>query len=104
MSSPEPPLKRSWLSSDRPVPRRLARPIRTFLVTESAGGVILLGAAVLALLWANLGDSYESFWTTEIKLEVGGFELAEDLRHWVNDALMVIFFFVVGLEIKRELV
>ena len=104
MSSRKPPLKRSWLSSDRPVPRRLARPIRTFLATESAGGVILLGAAIAALVWANLGDTYESFWTTEIRLEVGGFELAEDLRHWVNDALMVVFFFVVGLEIKRELV
>jgi NhaA family Na+:H+ antiporter len=104
MTSPEPPLKQSWLASDRAVPRLFARPIRTFLSTESAGGLVLLAATVTALVWANLPLGYESFWTTEIALSVGSFEIAEDLRHWVNDALMVIFFFVVGLEIKRELV
>jgi Na+:H+ antiporter, NhaA family len=80
--------------------------MRRFLDTEAAGGIILLVAACAALLWANspFGASYESLWTTEISLHVGGFELSEDLRHWINDGLMVIFFFVVGLEIKRELV
>ena len=105
MTSPEPPLKRSWLSSDRPVPR-LARPIRTFLTTESAGGLVLLAATISALVWANLplDGGYESFWTTEITLAVGDLEIGEDLRDWVNDALLTIFFYVVGLEIKRELV
>lgn len=50
------------------------------------------------------GASYEALWSTQVRVAVGGFELAEDLRHWVNEALMAIFFFVVGLEIKRELV
>lgn len=106
MTSPEPPLKRSWSSSDSAVPRLLARPIRTFLNTESAGGLVLLAATISALVWANLplDGGYESFWTTEITLTVGELEIGEDLRHWVNDALMTIFFFVVGLEIKRELV
>ena len=105
MSDPTPLRSRSWLSSDRPVPRLLARPVRNFLRTESAGGLLLLAATVLALAWANLwGGSYEAFWSTEFRVTVGDFEVAEDLRHWVNDALMVLFFFVVGLEIKRELV
>jgi Na+:H+ antiporter, NhaA family len=98
--------KQSWLSSDRAVPRLIARPVRTFLNTEAAGGVVLLAATVVALLWVNLptGDTYESLWRTQLRFSLGGFELAEDLRHWVNDALMTVFFFVVGLEIKRELV
>lgn len=106
MTSSEPPLKRSWLSGDSAVPRLLARPIRTFLNTESAGGLVLLAATILALVWANLplDGGYESFWTTEMTVTVGDLEIGEDLRHWVNDALMTIFFFVVGLEIKRELV
>jgi NhaA family Na+:H+ antiporter len=60
--------------------------MRRFLDTEAAGGIILLVAACAALLWANspFGASYESLWTTEISLHVGGFELSEDLRHWIN--------------------
>jgi NhaA family Na+:H+ antiporter len=106
MTTGDPPLGYSWLASDRPVARLIARPMRRFLDTEAAGGIILLVAACAALLWANspIGDSYESLGTMEISLNLGGFELSEDLRHWINDGLMVIFFFVVGLEIKRELV
>ena len=85
---------------------RLPRPVRRFLETEAGGGVVLLVAAVVALVWANSpwSGGYESLWSTELRFSVGGVELAEDLRHWVNDALMAVFFFVVGLEIKRELV
>ena len=105
MTAQVPPPRSSWLSSDRPVPRLLARPIRTFLDTEASGGLVLLAAAVVALLWANLaGSSYESFWTTELRLTVGPIGFVHDLRHLVNDGLMTLFFFVVGLEIKRELV
>ncbi len=100
------PLRHSWLASDRPVPRLIARPVRRFLQTEASSGIILLIATFGALLWANspLSESYESLWTMEIALRVGVFEISEDLRHWINDGLMTLFFFVVGLEIKRELV
>jgi NhaA family Na+:H+ antiporter len=82
----------------------LSRAARSFLRTESGSAVLLLTAAVLALAWANLGAGYEDFWHTELSLRLGGLELSEDLRHWVNDGLMVLFFFSVGLEISRETV
>jgi NhaA family Na+:H+ antiporter len=90
-----------------PLPgRRLPRIVRQFLRTEAAGGIVLLVGAVAALLWANSPwrESYGTLWGTELSVRVGRFVLADDLRHWVNDALMALFFFVVGLEIKRELV
>ncbi|QCC78805.1 Na+/H+ antiporter NhaA [Nocardioides daphniae] len=71
---------------------------------ESAGSILLLLATVAALVWANASSSYDAFWHTPITVEVGSWTLSESLQHWVNDALMVIFFFVVGLEIKYELV
>ncbi len=77
-----------------------------FLHAEAAGGVVLVVAAVVAMVAANtgLGDRFASMWSTRIGLSVGSFELAMDLRHWINDGLMAVFFLVVGLEIKRELV
>jgi len=86
--------------------RRLPRVVRQFLETEAAGGVVLLAAAVVALVWANSPwrDSYRTLWSTDLTVRLGRFALAEDLQHWVNDGLMAVFFFVVGLEIKRELV
>lgn len=106
MPAPEPPLRNSWLSSNGVLPRLLARPIRTFLNTEAAGGIVLLGATVVALVLANspVADSYESLWRTELRVAIGSLELVQDARHWINDGLMALFFFVVGLEIKRELV
>lgn len=75
---------------------------RRFLGTESGSAVLLVVAAVAALLWANTGAGYEDFWHTELAIRLGGGELALDLRHWVNDGLMVLFFLSVGLEIARE--
>jgi len=77
-------------------------PLAEFLHDEAAGGVVLLAAAVVALVWANspARDAYFSLWETHVS--VAGID--EDLQHWVNDGLMALFFFVVGLEIKRELV
>ena len=77
-----------------------------FIRSEVAGGAVLLFAAIAALLWANVsifGDTYTEFWNRELTLGVPGFSKTEDLQYWVNDLLMVLFFFVVGLEIKREL-
>ncbi|MER5669674.1 Na+/H+ antiporter NhaA [Pseudonocardia alni] len=75
---------------------------RRFLGTESGSAVLLVGAAVVALLWANLGAGYETFWHTPLAVSFGGSALDLDLRHWVNDGLMVLFFLSVGLEIARE--
>jgi Na+:H+ antiporter, NhaA family len=85
---------------------RLIRPLVDFLHTEAAGGVALVAAAVAALAWANSpwDASYDDLWTTHLAVSLGDWELDLDLREWINDGLMVFFFLVVGLEIKRELV
>ena len=80
----------------------LSRAARSFLRTEAGSAVLLLSAAVLALLWTNLFGGYEAFWHTELTLTIGGQGFGLDLRHWVNDGLMVLFFLSVGLEIARE--
>lgn len=83
----------------------LLRPIQAFMATESAGGVLLVIATVLALAWANSpwGHTYAEFWHTKLSVNAGPLGVALSLEHWVNDGLMVIFFLLVGLEIKREL-
>ncbi len=77
-----------------------------FIKSEVSGGAVLLVAAIAAMFWANapFGETYQSFWDTKLTIGFGELAITEDLQHWVNDGLMVLFFFVVGLEIKRELV
>ena len=84
----------------------LIKPLSDFLRTEAASGVVVVIAAIAAMVWANSpwSGSYESLWTTKVGVRAASFTFEMDLRHWVNDAMMTIFFFVVGLEIKRELV
>lgn len=84
----------------------MARPLAEFLHVEAAGGILLLVATVAALVWANSPwrDAYDQLWHTEVAFRVGSYAFGESLQHWVNDGLMAVFFFVVGLEIKRELV
>jgi Na+:H+ antiporter, NhaA family len=98
-------VRASWSRTTRPGPRLVVRPLQAFLETEQAGGILLLLGATAALVWANSpwSASYERLWETELTIRVGGWSISEDLRHWVNDGLMALFFFVVGLEIKREL-
>ncbi len=85
--------------------RRVIDPLTDFLHDEAAGGIALIVAALAALVWANtVGEGYQSLWHEKLNLGVGDASLNLDLRHWVNDGLMAVFFFVVGLEIKRELV
>ncbi|MGQ0815168.1 MAG: Na+/H+ antiporter NhaA [Gemmatimonadota bacterium] len=85
-----------------------ARPLRValshFIATQNAGAVVLLAATVAALVWANSpwSSSYERLWQTPLTLSLGDVELALTLRLWINDGLMALFFFVVGLEIRRE--
>jgi NhaA family Na+:H+ antiporter len=95
-----------YSESNRPLARLVARPVREFLRVEAASSLLLMLAAVAALVWANSpwASSYDALWHTHLTLDVGPLHLDETLQHWVNDALMVIFFFVVGLEIKYELV
>ena len=85
---------------------RLLLPLERFLHVEAASGIILLLCTILALTLANspFGESYEAIWQTKVGFQFGGFEMVHKLRHWINDGLMVIFFFVIGLEVKRELV
>ena len=82
----------------------LLRPFQSFFKTEAAGGILLLAAAAVALVWANspLVGAYNDLWGTYVTVGAGSFEISKPLLLWVNDGLMAIFFFVVGLEIKRE--
>jgi NhaA family Na+:H+ antiporter len=84
---------------------RLIRPFQEFAAKETSGGILLLLCTVVALVWANSpwAHAYTALWHTLIAVRVGGFTLSHDLHFWVNDGLMAVFFFVVGLEIKREL-
>ena len=96
--------ERPWLRSQRPLARQIARPIEMFIRTEAGSGFLLLAAALVALLWANAGESsYDDFWATAVHVDVGSLSLEEDLRHIVNDLLMALFFYVIALEVKREL-
>ncbi len=83
----------------------LLGPIVRFAETELASTWLLLGATILALVWANspLSDSYFSLWQAEGTVTAGDYSLSMDFRHWVNDGLMAAFFFVIGLEVRYEL-
>src|SRR5919198_614688 len=83
--------------------RSLQTPLREFLRTETGGAAVLLAAAAVALVWVNLdARSYNSLWSTRLSIDLGGSGVALDLREWVNSGLMTFFFFVVGLEARRE--
>ena len=84
----------------------VGRAVLEFVRTEAGGGVVLLAAAVVAIVWANSPwqAAYHDLWHHELTVGAGGWAVRESLQHWVNDGLMALFFFVVGLEIKRELV
>ncbi len=99
-------MSREPTGSDLTDSRRLIRPLVDFLHTEAAGGVALVIATMVALVWANSAwdASYNDLWATHLAVSFGDWEIDLDLRQWVNDGLMALFFFVVGLEIKRELV
>jgi NhaA family Na+:H+ antiporter len=84
--------------------RALVRPFLKFLEKQASGSILLLACTVLALVWANSpwGDSYFDLWHVELGFTVGDFSMYKSLHHWINDGLMSVFFFVIGLEIKRE--
>jgi Na+:H+ antiporter, NhaA family len=101
---PHPGLRPTWLRSERPLARYLAQPVGRFLHVEAAGGIVLAVATAVALVWANSPwqESYHTLWSTNVSIGIGNRVLTGDLESWVNDGLMVLFFLVVGLEIKRE--
>jgi Na+:H+ antiporter, NhaA family len=85
--------------------RRLLSPIQRFLQVEAASGLLLLAAATIALVWANspLRGAYHDVWHAPLGFELAGWKVVRPLHFWVNDGLMTIFFFVVGLEVRREI-
>ena len=95
-------LRHPWSHSDRRIPSRIVRPLQEFLQTSTSSALLLFGAVVTALLWANLGGSYEAVWGATANIQLGDTVLGKDVRFWVNDGLMTIFFLLVGIEIKRE--
>ena len=84
----------------------VTEPLKHFLHIEASSGVVLLIAAMTALILANspLAEGFLAFWKTKVGFKIGAFEEVHSLRYWINDGLMAVFFFVVGLEVKRELV
>jgi NhaA family Na+:H+ antiporter len=90
---------------EKPLGVQVRNLFQRFTRMQAAGGVILFFSTLFALFMANsaYAESYFHFWETELSIHIGAWELSEDLLHWVNDGLMVMFFFVVGLEIKREI-
>jgi NhaA family Na+:H+ antiporter len=90
--------------ASRMIVRTFQRTFQEFFRLEAAGGILLLLCTAVALAWANSpwSESYETLWHTTVTVGIGDYLVAKDLTHWVNDGLMAVFFFVVGLEIKRE--
>ena len=84
---------------------QLSEPLRRFLATESGSALLMVSATVIALLWANSpwSGAYEALWATEGSVVLGDVGLQMDLAHWINDGLMALFFFVIGLEVRRDL-
>jgi NhaA family Na+:H+ antiporter len=99
-----PPPPGAWPTAQAAA-RRLLSPVERFLAIEASSGILLLVAAAAALGWANSPwrAGYEALWHTPMGVRVGSFAFERDLHFLINDGLMVVFFFVVGLEIRREI-
>ncbi len=98
-TAPEPELPRKPID-------RIIEPVARFLHVEAAGGVVLLACTLIALVLANspASEAFLGIWKTPVGIQIGSFEFRHSLKHLINDGLMAIFFFVIGLEVKRELV
>src|SRR5687767_11310510 len=98
---PPTPPPGSWQSARRLALRAMA-PVERFLHVEAASGILLMAAAAVALIWANSpwAESYADLWHVPMGLRLGSFTFVRDLQFWINDGVMTLFFFVVGLEIR----
>ena len=85
--------------------KRVLTPFEEFIHHQTTSGLLLMGAAIIALFLANgsLAEAYQHFIHTPVKVAIGDWGIDMSLHHWVNDALMALFFFVVGMELKREI-
>ena len=92
------------IAREQPPVERIVRPFQDFASKQSSGGVLLIVATAAALVWANSpwAEGYAALWHTKLTVGVGEASISKDLTHWINDGLMAVFFLVVGLEIKRE--
>src|ERR1043165_7529317 len=99
---PPPP---GTLKAARRIAERILRPLERFLHVEASSGIVLLGAALVALFWANSPweASYDALWHAPIAFGAGRFTSSQPLHFWISDGLLTVFFFVVGLELRREL-
>ena len=99
-----PPPPEAWPKARR-IAQSVVQPVERFMQIQASSGLVLLGAAIIALVWANSpwADSYHDLWHTPFSIGLGDWVFDRDLHFWINDFLMAIFFLVVGLEIKREL-
>jgi NhaA family Na+:H+ antiporter len=96
--------KKNFIPTSRTVIQKLSSSFNEFSQTGAFGGVLLLATAIVAMVWANSmwSSSYFDLWNAPFKISISDFHLDKPLLIWVNDGLMAIFFFYVGLEIKRE--
>lgn len=87
------------------IKKLVVNPLQKFITIESFSGILLFAATIIALVWANspYGYLYESLWNYKLGIETSGFQLVKPLILWINDGFMAVFFFLIGLEIKREL-
>lgn len=92
------------LHRKRTLIERLLHPVQNLLKNQSTSGILIFFCVVVAMVWVNINqESYHAFWDTELSFAIGSFSISEPLHLWINDALMAVFFFGVGLEMKREL-
>jgi Na+:H+ antiporter, NhaA family len=93
------------LLQSKKIKKVILTPFQRFLATEASGGILLIFFTIFAMLWANSAwsESYFALWSTKLSIGFGDWYLSKALLLWVNDGLMAIFFFLVGLEIKREI-
>jgi NhaA family Na+:H+ antiporter len=96
---------KKYIATPEKLPEDLLRPFQYFFRAEASSSILLAGATVLAFVWANsaFSSSYHDFWQTEFSLVLGDYSISKTLRDWIDEGFMTIFFFIVGLEIKREI-